>query len=206
MSTPYVAISGSIATGKTTLCKILGRMLGIPVFYEQVSQNPFLARFYSSDLDMSRYAFHSQMWFLNYKRMQLQKIANTKQPVVMERCLDENLIFSQLVLTNEENKIYTDCYQLVAESVFALKRVLIVYLRVSVDEQLRRIKQRNIPYEQNIDKHYLTELSSKYEEWISSCEGAPILPFNSEQVNLERIARETYFRLSELSFPISSQS
>jgi len=55
----------------------------------------------------------------------------------MERCLDENLIFSQLVLTNEENKIYTDYYQLVAESVLALQPILIVYLRVPVTKQLK---------------------------------------------------------------------
>lgn len=188
MPARYIAVSGSIATGKTTLCKILGQMLDIPAFYEQVSQNPFLAPFYSSGLGMSKYAFHSQMWFLNYKRMQLQEIANTKQPVVMERCLDENLIFSQLVLTNEENKIYTDCYQLVAESLALLKPVLIVYLRLSLNEQLRRIKQRSIPYEQNIDEQYLVRLNSKYEEWIASYEVSPVLAFNSEKVSLKSIA------------------
>lgn len=176
-------------------------MLGIPVFYEQASQNSFLAPFYSSGLGISKYAFHCQIWFLNYKRMQLQEIAKAKQPVVMERCLGENLIFSQLVLTNEEKKIYMDYYQLVAESIFALKPVLIVYLRVSPNEQHRRIRQRSIPYEQNIDEQYLIRLNSRYEEWISSCEGIPILAFNSEQVNLERIATKTCSQLSKFLFP-----
>ena len=180
---------------------MLGEMLGIPVFYEQPSQNPFLPHFYSNGLGEYGYAFHSQMWFLNYKYMQLQEIANVKQPVVMERCLDENLIFAQLVLTNEENKIYMDCYQLVAQSLVALRPSLIVYLRVSLNEQLHRIKQRSISYEQNIDEQYLMRLDSRYEEWISSCVGIPILAFNSEQVSLERIARESRFQLSKFSFP-----
>lgn len=195
MPAQYVTVSGSIATGKTTLCKMLGEMLSIPVFYEEASQNPFLPDFYADDLDIPRYAFHSQMWFLNYKHQQLQKIANARQPVVMERCLDENLIFFQLVLSNEENKIYADYYQLVAESVLALKPILIVYLRVSVTEQLWRIMQRTISYEQAIDEQYLKELNSKYEEWVSSCQQTPVLSFDSEQIQLRKVVRGTCLKV-----------
>jgi deoxyadenosine/deoxycytidine kinase len=195
----YIAVSGSVATGKTTLSKALGRTLGVRVFYEQPSQNPFLPLFHFGGLGASRYAFQSQMWFLWEKHMHLKEIVSAQELVVLERCLGENLIFGKLLLTGEEIKIYMDYYQLIGESQLPVKPLLIIYLRVSVNEQLRRIRQRGTRYEQNIDERYLGQLNSRYEDWIDSYKEAPVLAFNSEEVTLRSMVRKTCLELSKYS-------
>ena len=58
----FVAVAGNIGVGKSTLVEMLCVRLGWEPFYESVSDNPYLADFYR---DMSRYAFHSQIFFLS---------------------------------------------------------------------------------------------------------------------------------------------
>ncbi len=44
--------------GKTTLATELGKLMGLPVFYEPVTDNEYLADFYR---DMARYSFPLQV-------------------------------------------------------------------------------------------------------------------------------------------------
>ena len=55
----YIAISGSIACGKTTLCKALARSLGFHAFCEEAAKNPFLSSFYDSYPNIQKHVFHS---------------------------------------------------------------------------------------------------------------------------------------------------
>ena len=58
----FIAVAGNIGVGKSTLVNLVSQRLGWEPFYEAVADNPYLADFYA---DMTRYAFHSQMFFLS---------------------------------------------------------------------------------------------------------------------------------------------
>ncbi|MGD8760087.1 MAG: deoxynucleoside kinase, partial [Anaerolineales bacterium] len=57
----FIAVSGNIGVGKSTLVKLLSDKLQWEPFYEPVEENPYLADFYQ---DMRTWAFHSQIFFL----------------------------------------------------------------------------------------------------------------------------------------------
>lgn len=181
----YLAISGSIACGKTTLYKALAQSLGFHAFCEEAAQNPFLSSFYDSYPIIQKHAFQSQMWFLCYKHVQLQEISKLSKPAVVERCLEENLLFARLLLGAEEYKIYMDYYNLIASS--AHQPVFILYLTLPLEEQLHRIQKRGISYEQHIDREYLTKLNSMYEHWGSGCTRIRILRIQNTQLQFEAI-------------------
>ena len=67
----YIGISGMIGAGKSTLAAALGKELGLPVYYEPVVDNLYLADFY---MDMSKYAFPMQIYLLNRRFKQQQQI------------------------------------------------------------------------------------------------------------------------------------
>jgi deoxyadenosine kinase len=50
----FIGIAGMIGAGKSTLAKALGEHLDVPVYYEPVEDNEYLADFYR---DTARYAF-----------------------------------------------------------------------------------------------------------------------------------------------------
>jgi len=181
----YIAVSGSIACGKTTLCKTLAQTLQCHAFWEDADQNPFLSAFYHNYPSTREYAFLSQMWFLYYKHAQLEEIARLNELALVERCLDENLLFAQLVLGEEEYKIYMDYYNLIASSMH--QPVLIIYISVSLEEQIARIRKRAIPHEQRIEQAYLTKLNSLYERWVSTCLEIPVLQFKDGESSFKQI-------------------
>ncbi len=57
----FIAVAGNIGVGKSTLVRLLSQRLGWKAFYEPVTENPYLADFYT---DMRQWAFHSQIFFL----------------------------------------------------------------------------------------------------------------------------------------------
>ena len=54
----FIGIAGLIGVGKSTLAKSLGEHLGLPVYYEPVEDNAYLADFYA---DTARYSFAMQV-------------------------------------------------------------------------------------------------------------------------------------------------
>ena len=71
LSNLFIGIAGIIGAGKSTLATALGEHLGLPVFYEPVSDNEYLADFYR---DTAKYAFATQIYLLNKRFAQHQEV------------------------------------------------------------------------------------------------------------------------------------
>jgi deoxyadenosine/deoxycytidine kinase len=74
----FIAVSGNIGVGKTSLVRYLEQRYGVKPVYEPFGDNPYLDDFYD---DMKRWAFHSQVWFLGRKqRLHLSIDRSTRTP------------------------------------------------------------------------------------------------------------------------------
>src|SRR5882762_3024467 len=67
----HIAISGNIGSGKTTLVEKLSKHYNWIPLYESADNNPYLKDFYE---DMTRWAFHLQIYFLNSRFNQIRQI------------------------------------------------------------------------------------------------------------------------------------
>lgn len=56
----YIAITGNIGCGKTSLTRILSERTGAKAYFEE-SDNPYIGDFYE---DMNRWSFNLQIYFL----------------------------------------------------------------------------------------------------------------------------------------------
>src|SRR5689334_14128909 len=68
----YIALMGSLGSGKTTASRLLAKELGFHLLEENFGENAFLPRFYA---DMKRWAFHSQTFYLMEKITQMRQTA-----------------------------------------------------------------------------------------------------------------------------------
>lgn len=162
----YVAIAGNIGVGKTTLTEALASQLRWRSYFEPVIDNPYLDDFYA---DMSRWAFHLQVYFLS-KRFESQRaIIAENVSCIQDRTIYEDVeVFAATLhrrghLTGRDWENYCDLFN--AMTSFLRLPDLILYLRCDVPALLSRIHLRGRESEKKITASYLEELNDAYEDW-----------------------------------------
>lgn len=181
---PYVAIEGPIGVGKTTLARLLQPELGASLLLEVFEENPFLKDFYR---DRERYAFQTQIFFLLSRYHQQHKAvpkALEKGPLISDYTFAKDRIFAHLNLRNEELALYEQLHAAMAEKIPV--PTLVIYLRASLDVLMERIALRDRPYERNMDRDYIRELSKAYEEFFAHYTQTPVLTLDTDNLNYVR--------------------
>jgi len=200
----FIAIAGNIGVGKSALTELLSQKLGWEPFYEAVAENPYLADFYQ---DMTRYAFHSQVFFLSRRLRHHRRLLDFPGSVVQDRSVYEDAeifaraLFEQGHITPRDYHTYRELYEVLIS--FLPPPDLVVYLRASVPTLLKRIALRGRPFEQNIDPAYLEQLNVLYSQWMHDFSLCPVLTVPSDDLDfvhngthLDLIARKIEEKLS----------
>ncbi len=87
MTKRLIIVAGNIGVGKTSLAERLSERLGWRCAFESVTDNPYLADFYT---DMHQWSFHLQVFFLGHRAQQYLEMANDPQSVVLDRTIYED--------------------------------------------------------------------------------------------------------------------
>lgn len=165
----FVAIAGNIGSGKTTLTQKLANHLGWRPHFESVQNNPYLADFY---LDMSRWSFPLQIYFLTHRFNTHRQIEKSPYPEVQDRSIYEDAhvfaraLFEQEHMSERDYENYLTLYHSMVK--FLGAPTLVIYLRRSVPKLLERIRHRARDCEKGLNADYLTRLNYYYEEWYES--------------------------------------
>ncbi|MEF3245580.1 MAG: deoxynucleoside kinase [Caldisericaceae bacterium] len=175
-----VAIAGNIGSGKSTLSKYLSEKWGFNVLPEPEAKNPFIKKFYKNP---ERWAFHSQLFFLTERANLQLKIEKNYSNIILDRTIYEDAeIFANLLLSNDEYKIYKKIYENYIELITPPN--FVIYLKTSVDTLMKRIKERGRSYEKNIKKSYIKKLNDLYDEWITKFSIAPVITIDTDQYEI----------------------
>lgn len=172
----HIAISGNIGSGKTTLAERLARHYGWTPLYESVDHNPYLKDFYS---DMTRWAFHLQIYFLNSRFNQVHQIRNSDKIIIQDRTIYEDAyIFAANLhksghISDRDYQSYLDIFHSMIH--FVQPPDLLIYLKADIPKLVQQIQKRNREYEFNIRLEYLKTLNEHYESWIGQYKHGKLL-------------------------------
>ena len=191
MSTPHsnqikhIAIAGNIGAGKTTLTTLLGKHFGWDVHYESTDDNPYLSDFY---LDMQRWSFNLQIFFLNNRYQQILQIQQGERTVVQDRTIYEDAhifapnLHSMGLMSTRDFENYGQLFEAISGQIEAPD--LLIYLRAGIPKLVDQIQMRGREYEDAIRLDYLKRLNERYEAWISDYKGK-LLIFNVDDMNFQ---------------------
>ena len=176
-----INLAGVVGVGKSSLSECLGEE-GYTIFKEPVFENPLLDKFY---YNKKRYAFPLQIFFLN-KRFELIKEAGKLTNTVLDRSILEDTIFAKMLcdsgdMEKEEFKIYMELFKNMLEHVTPPD--LMVYLRVSPQEAIRRIKKRGREFEIQNEETYWHQLNNQYNSYFENYNWSPLLILDVDHID-----------------------
>jgi deoxyadenosine/deoxycytidine kinase len=163
----HIAISGNIGSGKTTLAEKLSKHYNWTPLYESVDHNPYLRDFYQ---DMTRWAFHLQIYFLNSRFRQINEIRSNEKTIVQDRTIYEDAyIFANNLrksghISERDYQSYLDIFNSMIN--FVHPPDLLIYLRADIPKLVRQIQKRGRDFEYAMRLDYLKNLNEHYEDWI----------------------------------------
>jgi deoxyguanosine kinase len=179
----YFAIEGVIGVGKTTLARLLQTSFEAELVLEVFEENPFLSNFYS---DRARYAFQTQIFFLlsryHQQRRNITDRLAESISVISDYTFEKDALFARINLQGDELDMYYNVQEALAEKVTSPK--LVVYLRASTDTLMRRIAQRDRPYERQMERSYIDLLNHSYDDYYLDSSHAPsVLIIDSNELD-----------------------
>lgn len=193
----FIAVEGPIGVGKTSLAQRLAESLGAELFLENADENPFLPRFYR---DPRRGALPAQLFFLLQR---VEQIRDLHQPdlfhgrQVSDFLLDKDRLFAEVVLDEQEFRLYEQIYDTLAPQTAVPD--LVIYLQAPVKVLQARIAKRAIGYEQSISRDYLARLNEAYMSFFHHYDRSPLLIVNAAEINLAEGEAEYRLLLEQIA-------
>jgi deoxyadenosine/deoxycytidine kinase len=188
----FIAVAGNIGAGKSSLAKLLGERFRWKPYFESVDDNPYLSDFYA---DMNRWSFHLQIYFLANRFKCHKEIVESNESVIQDRSIYEDAeifarnLFNIGKMTERDYTNYVSLFHVMME--YLKPPDLLVYLRANVDTLMRQIVKRGRDFEQGIERSYLQQLNTLYEDWIARYKLGPLLIIESD--NLDFVGKQPDF-------------
>jgi deoxyadenosine/deoxycytidine kinase len=183
---PFIVVAGTIGAGKSTLVEALADELKVPILDEDFEGNPFLKRFYE---DMKTWAFQKDLYFLNQNIRQQYEAIRTGKGGIQDRGASEvHEVFSHK--DYDQGLINEEDWQLLSSVWDNAKEMLsppdlLIYVKVSPEEGLRRIAQRGREMEKGLTLADMQLLDECYERFISEYQESPLITIDNENFHIE---------------------
>ncbi|MBX2961303.1 MAG: deoxynucleoside kinase [Cyclobacteriaceae bacterium] len=201
----HIAISGNIGSGKTTLAEKLSKHYGWTPLYESVDKNPYLKDFYN---DMTRWAFHLQIYFLNSRFRQVNEIRTNENTTIQDRTIYEDAyIFAANLhksghISDRDYQSYLDIFNSMIN--FVQGPDLLIYLRSDIPKLVRQIQKRGREYEYAMRLDYLKNLNEHYENWISNYKHGRLLIVNVNDLDFVERVEDFSFIVNRIDLEINN--
>jgi len=182
----YIAISGNIGAGKTTLTKMLARYYGWEPRFESVNFNPYLEDYYG---DIKRWAFCLETYFLKERFKDMKAVQLSSHTIVQDRSIFEGVYvfvrnnYERGDLSQRDFETFMELFDLMKSQMKMPD--LMIYLRKSVPALIAQIQKRGRDYEQTMQIDYLRDLNDKYEDFIFRKYDGRVLVIESDGMDFE---------------------
>lgn len=200
-----ITLAGIIGSGKSTMTEILSKELGSKAFFEPVEDNPVLPLFYKGNEIAAKkraagdqnatnpYTYLLQTFFVN-RRFRMIKEAKKEANNVLDRSIYEDALFMKMNTdmgnaTAVEYATYQELLQNMLDELQYATGVnsqdLMIFIKVSYDTMLKRIRKRGRDYEQIESDptlpEYYQNLLQYYDRWLKWYDKSPIMIIDGNQ-------------------------
>ncbi|MBT2572315.1 deoxynucleoside kinase [Planococcus sp. ISL-110] len=182
-----ITIAGTVGVGKSTMTKALADALQFRTSFENVDTNPYLDLFYD---DFEKWSFHLQIYFLAERFKEQKRMFEYGGGFIQDRSIYEDTgIFAKMhwekgTMNNVDYETYTNLFEAMVMTPYFPHPDLLIYLEGSIDDILSRIQERGRAMEQQTPVDYWLEMHQRYESWINSFNGCPVLRLNINDYDL----------------------
>jgi deoxyguanosine kinase len=152
-----VSLEGLPGAGKTTTAEVVAERQRATYVHERSKEHPFLAAFYS---DVERYKLETELCFVLLHYHQYRDLPHD-ETVILDYSPVKDLVFADLNLSGEDYEVFNAVYQHTSGAL-ALPDIA-VFIDLSIEHTLRRIRERGRSYENDFDPEYLQRLRAAYE-------------------------------------------
>lgn len=177
----FIAVSGPMGVGKTTVAKLIAEALGYRLLEEHPEKNQFVA---DATKDPERWAFISEIGFLMLKKDQnkeAQKIRIT-HGVIQDTPIEQDVYsYGRAKLHGDEWTLFLNVYEAIEPHL--MPPSLIICLQANTGEIIRRIRERDRNYETDIQPAYIQKLTTLNDRWIRKS-GIPTLYVPTDHLNI----------------------
>lgn len=179
-----IAIAGNMGAGKTSLVDFLSRRYQVVAGYEPNDLNPYLSDFYKN---MSRWALHSQLFFLVAKARLHLELQSAEQTSLLDRSIYEDAeIFARTHylsgnISKRDFALYNDFYHQLEATLKPPD--LLIFLRCSLPALKKRIALRGRQMEQGVADDYLKRLNRLYANWIRGYKLSPVVELRTDRID-----------------------
>ncbi|MBD8016797.1 deoxynucleoside kinase [Microbacterium sp. APC 3898] len=182
-----ITIAGTVGVGKSTMTKALADALQFRTSFENVDTNPYLDLFYD---DFEKWSFHLQIYFLAERFKEQKRMFEYGGGFIQDRSIYEDTgIFAKMhwekgTMNNVDYETYTNLFEAMVMTPYFPHPDLLIYLEGSIEDILSRIQERGRVMEQQTPVDYWLEMHQRYENWINSFNGCPVLRLNINDYDL----------------------
>lgn len=169
-------ICGGIASGKTSLAKLLAEHNIANPIYENFQSNPFWEAFYT---DIGKYIFETELTFTLQHYHDIKKQAHQEKLLVCDYSTVLDIAYAKIGLGGNKLKIFEQMTHEICQDIGKPKAI--IYLQCSPEEELKRIKKRARNIEKNITINFLDSLNFEIQKNILLTKNIKIIDINSQQ-------------------------
>jgi len=186
-----IIVDGIIGVGKTSVGKLLSEHFKQP-FFEEIKDESQLSlvqrmldKFYENP---SRWSFATQVMFLTERFKDMISIQEGNLKGICDRSIYGDEIFARTVL--KRGQMIEDeflIYQELLKNMLGMidRPLLLIYLDVSVDTALERIKERARSTEADlIPRDYMEDLKTQYDLWYENYNISPKIKIDFNETYL----------------------
>ena len=182
-----ITIAGTVGVGKSTMTKALADALQFRTSFEKVDSNPYLDLFFD---DFEKWSFHLQIYFLAERFKEQKRMFEYGGGFIQDRSIYEYTgIFAKMhwdkgTMNNVDYETYTNLFEAMVMTPYFPHPDLLIYLEGSIDDIIGRIQERGRQMEQQTPIDYWVEMHQRYENWINTFNGCPVLRLNINDYDL----------------------
>lgn len=126
------------------------------------------------------------MYFLN-KRIEIIEEASKFNGCIMDRSIYGDYLFAKMhfkngFMTEDEFSLYQSFWEKLISA--RTNPLLIIYLETSVDNAIRKIKERGRDFELGVEKEYWNSLNEEYSNFFNEYSDSVVLKINIDNMDI----------------------